>query len=97
MTPQHRAGRPWRFGLDRNSALHGGEKPDSASASETATTSRLTITGCASKSPLPDEPLAVRETAGNRNDQYPYPHFAAIKGTVDKKVGAETKIIDWTH
>jgi len=28
---------------------------------------------------------------------YPCPHFAAIKGAVEKKLGDETKIIDWTH
>lgn len=28
---------------------------------------------------------------------YPCPHFAAIKGAVEKKLGADTKIIDWTH
>jgi predicted metal-binding protein len=25
------------------------------------------------------------------------PHFAEIKSAVEKKLGAETKIIDWTH
>lgn len=25
------------------------------------------------------------------------PHFAAIKGAVEKRLGAEIKIIDWTH
>jgi len=28
---------------------------------------------------------------------YPCPHFAAIKDAVEKKMGSETKIIDWTH
>lgn len=28
---------------------------------------------------------------------YPCPHFAAIKGAVEKRLGADTKIIDWTH
>jgi predicted metal-binding protein len=28
---------------------------------------------------------------------YPCPHFAAIKGAVEKKLGAEIRIIDWTH
>lgn len=28
---------------------------------------------------------------------YPCPHFAAIKGAVEKKLGPEAKIIDWTH
>lgn len=29
--------------------------------------------------------------------QYPCPHFAAIKGAVEKRLGADMKIIDWTH
>lgn len=28
---------------------------------------------------------------------FPCPHFAAIKEAVEKNIGAETKIIDWTH
>jgi len=28
---------------------------------------------------------------------YPCPHFAAIKDSVEKKLGAEIRIIDWTH
>lgn len=28
---------------------------------------------------------------------YPCPHFAAIKAAVEKKLGSEMKIIDWTH
>jgi hypothetical protein len=25
------------------------------------------------------------------------PHFAEIRGAVEKKLGTKTKIIDWTH
>jgi len=28
---------------------------------------------------------------------HPCPHFDVIKGAVEKKLGLETKIIDWTH
>ena len=28
---------------------------------------------------------------------YPCPHFAAIKDAVQRKLGAEAQIIDWTH
>lgn len=28
---------------------------------------------------------------------YPCPHFDAIKGAVERKLGTATKIIDWTH
>jgi hypothetical protein len=28
---------------------------------------------------------------------YPCPHFEEIKAAIEKKLGAETKIIDWTH
>lgn len=28
---------------------------------------------------------------------YPCPHFSAIKGAVEQKIGAGAKIIDWTH
>jgi len=28
---------------------------------------------------------------------YPCPHFSAIKGAVEKNLGPEMKIIDWTH
>lgn len=28
---------------------------------------------------------------------YPCPHFAAIKDAVEKKLGSDIKIIDWTH
>jgi predicted metal-binding protein len=27
----------------------------------------------------------------------PCPHFAGIKGAVEKKLGPDIKIIDWTH
>jgi hypothetical protein len=30
-------------------------------------------------------------------ERIPCPHFAAIREAVEKKLGAETKIIDWTH
>ena len=28
---------------------------------------------------------------------YPCPHFGAIKDAVERKIGSEAKIIDWTH
>jgi hypothetical protein len=28
---------------------------------------------------------------------YSCPHFSAIKGAVEKKLGADIRIIDWTH
>jgi hypothetical protein len=28
---------------------------------------------------------------------YPCPHFDAIKGAIENKLGADMKIIDWAH